>query len=136
MPFLPAPMALGARLQRHPGDASAVGNAGGGGRPGRPGRNREAGSAMSKVPGRRYSAQSGASMGMSLAFEFAGAVVMFWFIGRLVDGWLDVEPWGQVTGGVVGWIGGIAHVFYAVQNRGGRTQGGLGRTPEKERRNP
>jgi F0F1-type ATP synthase assembly protein I len=72
---------------------------------------------MSKVPGRRYSAQSAAGMGMSLAFEFAAAVFMFWLLGRLVDGWLGIEPWGQVTGGVIGWVGGVAHVYYAVQNR-------------------
>ncbi len=76
---------------------------------------------MSKVPGRRYSAQSGAALGMSLAFEFAAAVLMFWFLGRLVESWLDIEPWGQVTGGVVGWVGGVAHVYYAVQNRSNRS---------------
>jgi F0F1-type ATP synthase assembly protein I len=78
---------------------------------------------MSKVPGRRYSTQSGAAMGMSLAFEFAAAVFMFWLLGRLVESWLDIEPWGQVTGGVVGWLGGIAHVYYAVQNRSAGKRG-------------
>jgi F0F1-type ATP synthase assembly protein I len=55
---------------------------------------------------------------MSLAFEFAAAVFGFWFLGKLVDGWLGIEPWGQVVGGVVGWFGGIAHVYYATQGRG------------------
>lgn len=54
---------------------------------------------------------------LSLAFEFAGAVLMFWFFGRLVDGWLDVEPWGQVVGSLLGWVGGFLHVYYAVQRR-------------------
>ncbi len=54
---------------------------------------------------------------MSLAFEFAAAVFLFWFLGRLIDGWLDIEPWGQVVGAVVGWIGGTLHVYYAVQRR-------------------
>ncbi|MFN2589111.1 MAG: AtpZ/AtpI family protein [Actinomycetota bacterium] len=96
---------------------------------------------MSNTPGRRYTSQSGAAHGMSLAFEFAAAVVMFWFLGRLVDGWLDVEPWGQVTGSVIGWIGGVAHVYYAVQNRTGSAgrprpdrEGDAGRPrPDRER---
>jgi F0F1-type ATP synthase assembly protein I len=53
--------------------------------------------------------------GLSLAFEFVGAVFLFWFIGRLIDGWLDIEPWAQVVGAVVGWVGGTLHVYYAVQ---------------------
>jgi len=57
--------------------------------------------------------------GMSLAFEFAGAVFLFWFLGKLVDGWLGIEPWGQVVGAIIGWVGGILHVYYATQ-RGGR----------------
>ena len=105
MPFLPLLNALGARLYAieigSPGVASAGDGSG----------------EMSKVPGRRDSAQSGAAMGMSLAFEFAAAVFMFWLVGRLVDGWLGIEPWGQVTGSVVGWVGGVAHVYYAVQSR-------------------
>ena len=65
--------------------------------------------------------QSGeAAKGMSLAFEFAGAVFMFWFLGRLIDGWLGIEPWGQVAGGVVGWIGGILHVYYATREKEGK----------------
>jgi F0F1-type ATP synthase assembly protein I len=55
------------------------------------------------------------SKGLSLAFEFAGAVFLFWFAGRLVDNWLGIEPWGQVVGAVVGWIGGTLHVYYAGQ---------------------
>lgn len=56
-----------------------------------------------------------AARGMSLAFEFAGAVLLFWFLGRLVDGWLGSEPWGQVVGAVIGWIGGTLHVYYATK---------------------
>ena len=83
---------------------------------------------MSKLPGRQYSAQHGAAMGMSLAFEFAAAVFVFWLLGRLIDTWLGIEPWGQVTGGVIGWLGGVAHVYYSVQNRSPGTRGGSGRT--------
>jgi F0F1-type ATP synthase assembly protein I len=52
---------------------------------------------------------------MSLAFEFAGAVFLFWFLGRLVDGWLGTEPWAQLAGSLVGWLGGFLHVYYATQ---------------------
>jgi F0F1-type ATP synthase assembly protein I len=72
---------------------------------------------MSRRPGGGQSAQSGAAMGLALAFEFAAAVVIFWFLGKLVDDWLGIEPWGQVVGTVLGWIGGVIHVYYAVQNR-------------------
>jgi len=54
--------------------------------------------------------------GLSLAFEFAGAVFLFWFAGRLVDNWLGIAPWAQIVGAVIGWIGGILHVYYAVQS--------------------
>lgn len=56
-------------------------------------------------------------MAISLAVEFAAAVALFWFLGRLVDNWLGIEPWGQVTGGVIGWIGGIVHVYVSVERR-------------------
>jgi F0F1-type ATP synthase assembly protein I len=58
--------------------------------------------------------------GLSLAFEFAGAVFLFWLIGRLVDTWLGIEPWGQVIGSLIGWAGGFMHVYYATQRPSGR----------------
>ncbi len=54
---------------------------------------------------------------LSLAFEFTGAVLMFWFLGRLVDGWLGIQPWAQIAGSLVGWLGGVLHVYYAVYRR-------------------
>jgi F0F1-type ATP synthase assembly protein I len=74
---------------------------------------------MSKPPG-RYSSRGEAAKGMSLAFEFAGAVFLFWFLGRLVDNWLGTEPWGQIVGALLGWVGGFLHVYYASQNRSSR----------------
>ena len=71
-----------------------------------------------KRPGRFGSVGGEAGKGMSLAFEFAGAVFLFWFLGRLVDNWLDIEPWGQVIGALLGWVGGFLHVYYATQKRG------------------
>ncbi|MDQ5814798.1 MAG: AtpZ/AtpI family protein [Actinomycetota bacterium] len=72
---------------------------------------------MSKPPD-RYRGSADFGKAMSLAFEFAGAVALFWFIGRLLDGWWDTDPWAQVAGGVVGWIGGIVHVYVHTQGRG------------------
>lgn len=71
----------------------------------------------SNGPERRLSTSAQAGKGMSLAFEFAGAVFLFWFLGKLLDGWLGFEPWGQVGGGIVGWIGGALHVYYASRSR-------------------
>ena len=72
---------------------------------------------MSKRPA-RFGSSHDAAKGLSLAFEFAGAVFLFWFLGRLVDGWLDIEPWAQVTGSLVGWLGGFLHVYYATRDAG------------------
>lgn len=58
---------------------------------------------------------SSAGAGLSLAFEFAGAVFLFWFLGRLVDNWLGIEPWGQIIGSLLGWVGGFLHVYYATK---------------------
>ena len=65
----------------------------------------------------RFAGRGDVGKGMSLAFEFAGAVFLFWFFGRLVDNWLGIEPWGQVVGSVIGWVGGFLHVYYASQRR-------------------
>jgi F0F1-type ATP synthase assembly protein I len=65
----------------------------------------------------RYKQMSSFGLAISLAFEFAAAVFLFWFLGSLVDNWLGTEPWAQVIGGVIGWIGGIFHVYLAVQRR-------------------
>ncbi len=73
---------------------------------------------MSKHPGGRGGTNSDAAKGLSLAFEFAGAVFLFWFLGRLVDGWLDIEPWGQIVGALIGWVGGFLHVYYATRDVG------------------
>jgi F0F1-type ATP synthase assembly protein I len=56
--------------------------------------------------------------GLTLAFEFAGAVFLFWGLGWLFDAWLGTEPWGQVVGGILGWVGGTLHVYYKTQSGG------------------
>jgi F0F1-type ATP synthase assembly protein I len=53
--------------------------------------------------------------GLTLAFEFTGAVVVFWLIGRWIDGWFGIGPWAQIVGSVVGWVGGFLHLYYKVQ---------------------
>ena len=50
--------------------------------------------------------------GMTIAFEFAGAVLLFWLAGRWVDGWLGTAPWFQIVGSLIGWGGGFAQVYY------------------------
>ena len=72
---------------------------------------------MSKQPGRSRGSAQDLGRGLSLAFEFAGAVLIFWFIGKLIDDWLGIEPWAQVVGAVLGWVGGFLHVYYATQRR-------------------
>ena len=52
---------------------------------------------------------------MSLAFEFAGAVFLFWLLGRFVDSRLGTDPWGQIVGSLTGWVGGFLHVYYSTQ---------------------
>jgi F0F1-type ATP synthase assembly protein I len=79
------------------------------------------------TPSGSRSTASGVGWGMSLAFEFAGAVFLFWLIGRAIDGWLGSEPWAQLVGALVGWIGGTLHVYYAVQRRSGAAAARRGR---------
>lgn len=67
------------------------------------------------------------SKGFSLAFEFAGAVLLFWLIGRFVDNRFDIEPWGQVVGAVIGWVGGFLHVYYKSKGIGWQTVPGTRR---------
>jgi F0F1-type ATP synthase assembly protein I len=72
---------------------------------------------MSDRRGGFGSSSGDAAKGLSLAFEFAGAVFMFWFLGRLVDNWLDIEPWAQIVGALLGWVGGFLHVYYATREK-------------------
>jgi len=72
------------------------------------GRGRGSGSDMAK-------GMSQASWGLSVAFGFVATVMVGWGIGRLLDAWLGTEPWIQVTGAVIGWVGGVFVVYYAAQ---------------------
>jgi F0F1-type ATP synthase assembly protein I len=46
-------------------------------------------------------------MGMELAF----AVVGMFFLGRWIDGWLDIAPWGMYGGLLLGVVGGFIRFF-------------------------
>ena len=67
---------------------------------------------MSRPPERSESSRAEYARGMTIAFEFAGSVLLFWLAGRGIDGWLGTAPWGQIVGSLIGWGGGFAHVFY------------------------
>ena len=54
----------------------------------------------------------GFARAFSLAFEFVGAVVLFWLLGRWIDNLFGSDPWAQVVGSVIGWIGGFLHLYY------------------------
>jgi F0F1-type ATP synthase assembly protein I len=58
---------------------------------------------------------SQASRGLSVAFGFVGVVLVFWFLGRWIDGLLGTEPWAQVVGAIVGWVLGVVTVYYMAQ---------------------
>ena len=89
-----------------PGAVSRLTDAGGAGK----------GRSVSKRRGGFSKAAPEMARGLSLAFEFAGAVFLFWLIGRLVDDWLETEPWFQVGGALIGWVGGFLHVYYATRS--------------------
>ena len=53
-----------------------------------------------------------ASRGHAAAIGFVLVVLMFFGAGRLLDGWLGIEPWGTVVGSIVGWVLAIVVVYY------------------------
>ena len=69
--------------------------------------------------------------GMTIAFEFAGSVLVFWLAGRWVDGWLDTAPWFQIVGSLVGWGGGFAQVYYRAQRMEQQEQASRERARQK-----
>ena len=78
---------------------------------------------MSKRPDGFSSSAPDMARGLSLAFEFTGAVVAFWLLGRWIDGRFGIEPWGQIVGSVIGWVGGFLHLYYKVQRLDGTKAG-------------
>lgn len=71
--------------------------------------------------GKRLSEMGGSpgfARGMTLAFEFVGALFLFWLVGRFLDDRFGTEPWLQVIGALVGWAGGFLHVYYRSKGEG------------------
>ncbi|MCC6396293.1 MAG: AtpZ/AtpI family protein [Bacteroidetes bacterium] len=54
------------------------------------------------------------TMGMELAF----AVVGMFFIGRWIDSWLDIAPWGMFGGLILGVVGGFIRFFRRAMSMG------------------
>jgi F0F1-type ATP synthase assembly protein I len=53
-----------------------------------------------------------ASRGHAAAIGFVLVVLAFFGVGRLLDGWLGIEPWGTVVGSIAGWVLGVVVVYY------------------------
>jgi F0F1-type ATP synthase assembly protein I len=64
-----------------------------------------------------------ASQGLGLALGFVLPVVVLWLGGRVLDGWLNTDPWAQVVGSLLGWGLGFAYVYYGSQRMSGGPQG-------------
>jgi hypothetical protein len=92
---------------------ASLGGDGGPGAPSNPLHDRGRRAALSNRGGFRRSPMLG--RGLALGFEFAAAVALFWWLGSLVDGWLGIEPWGQIVGSILGWVGGTIHVVVGAQ---------------------
>ena len=73
---------------------------------------------MSKSPGGLGGSTPGFGRAFSLGFEFVIGAMLFWLLGRFVDGRFGTEPWGQVVGAVVGWVAGFLHVYYKTKGEG------------------
>jgi len=54
------------------------------------------------------------TMGMELAF----AVVGMFFVGRWIDSWLDIAPWGMFGGLILGVVGGFIRFFRRAMSMG------------------
>ena len=42
-----------------------------------------------------------------LGFEFTGVVAVFLYLGYEADRYWDIEPWGILSGGFIGVVGGL-----------------------------
>jgi F0F1-type ATP synthase assembly protein I len=65
---------------------------------------------MKRKTRRWWSSEGGTylTMGMQLALS----VVVFFFLGRWLDGLLETTPWLMIAGLVVGIVGGFIKFFY------------------------
>jgi F0F1-type ATP synthase assembly protein I len=51
---------------------------------------------------------------LTLGLQLAITVVVFFFLGRWLDAWLDTAPWGMLGGLAVGVTGGMVSFFRTV----------------------
>lgn len=58
---------------------------------------------------RPVASQAGEMMGAGL--QFAGAIILFMFAGRWLDGRLGTDPWLLLIGVMVGAVGGFASLY-------------------------
>lgn len=58
---------------------------------------------------RPHMAQAGEVLGVGL--QFAGAILLFLFVGRWVDGRLGTEPWFLLIGVLVGAVAGFVSLY-------------------------
>lgn len=58
---------------------------------------------------RPAASQAGEVLGVGL--QFAGAILVFLFLGRWLDGLLGTEPWLLLLGVLVGAVGGFASLY-------------------------
>ena len=86
---------------------------------------------MSRRPVGSGKMKSQYARGMTIAFEFAGSVLIFWLIGRWVDGRLGTAPWFQIVGSLIGWGLGFAQVYYRAKRMEQEEQASKERAKEK-----
>lgn len=46
-----------------------------------------------------------------IGFELAGAVLVLMLIGYGIDHWLGTDPWGLVSGAIIGLAGGLYNLI-------------------------
>ena len=59
--------------------------------------------------GKPAAAQAGEVLGAGM--QFAGAIILFLFLGRWLDGVLGTEPWLLLIGVMVGAVGGFISLY-------------------------
>lgn len=62
-----------------------------------------------KKPSRPAASQAGEVLGAGM--QFAGAIVLFLFLGRWLDGLLGTAPWLLLLGVLVGAVGGFISLY-------------------------
>ena len=64
------------------------------------------------------SAGVGLNQGWSILVELGAIIGLFAFIGYRLDRWLGTKPWFLATLMIVGYAGGVYHVWLYIKRRG------------------